>query len=213
MKFETMVLGPLGVNVYVLYDDETKDAVIIDPAGDADRIIELVTGLELLPKEMWLTHGHFDHLGAATALACKYDIKLFMHDEDFPLYKNPLELSSMFGIEVEAPPSDPLFFNMNIAARDVGSFRIEIMHTPGHSPGSVSFYSRSTNEIFVGDLLFQQSVGRTDLQGGSFEMLSKSIINHVYSKGDACVIYPGHGPSTTVGRERRYNPFVNDKNR
>ena len=211
MKFETIVTGPLSVNTYLLYDEETKDCVVVDPGDEASLIIDRIEELKLIPKEIWLTHAHFDHLGALSSLFQKYKATIYLHSEDYSLYKNAVEHSNVFGVEIEIPPSNPSFFNMNIHKRNIGSFVIEILHTPGHTPGSVSFYNKESNMIFVGDLIFEGSVGRTDLPGGSFDVLEKSIIEQIYSKGDACVIYPGHGAKTTVGREKKNNPFVKMK--
>ena len=211
MKFETIVVGPLAVNSYLLYDEETRDCVIVDPGDEGHLIIDTVERLQLTPKEIWLTHAHFDHLGALSSVFQKYPVGIYLHSDDYFLYKNAVEHASMFGVDIEIPPSNPNFFNMNIHNRKIGSFNLDIIHTPGHSPGSVCFYNRESNIIFVGDLIFENSVGRTDVPGGSFEALEKSIIEHVYSKGDACAIYPGHGPKTTVGREKKNNPFVKMK--
>ncbi|MCX6112583.1 MAG: MBL fold metallo-hydrolase [Proteobacteria bacterium] len=211
MKFETIVIGPLAVNTYLLYDEETRDCIIVDPGDEAHTIIDTIERMQLTPKEIWLTHAHFDHLGALSSVFQKYPVNIYLHSDDYFLYKNAVEQASLFGVDIEIPPSNPTFFNMNIHKRKIGSFTIEIIHTPGHSPGSVSFYNKESNIIFVGDLIFENSIGRTDVPGGSFEALEKSIIEHVYSKGDACVIYPGHGPKTTVGREKKNNPFVKMK--
>jgi hydroxyacylglutathione hydrolase len=211
MKFETIAVGPLAVNTYLLYDEETRECVIVDPGDEGNKIIDAVKKLELTPKEIWITHAHFDHIGALASVFQEYQVPIYLHSDDYFLYKSSVEHASMFGVDIEIPPSDPNFFNMNIHKRKIGSFVIEIIHTPGHSPGGVSFYNKESNIIFCGDLLFEGSVGRTDVPGGSFDLLEKSIIEQVYSKGDACAIYPGHGPKTTVGREKKNNPFVRMK--
>lgn len=211
MKIETIVVGPLQVNCYLIYDEETKETIIVDPGDDADLIIERIESLELMPLEMWLTHGHFDHLGAASKLFEKYSIPLYLSDLDYNLYKNALEHANMFGLSVDFPPSKPCFFNMKIAKRDLGHSTIEIIPTPGHSQGSVSFYIKASNVLLTGDLIFEAAVGRTDLPGSSYKQLENSILQQVYTKGDACRILPGHGPDTTVSREKRHNPFVKAK--
>jgi len=211
MKFETIVVGPLAVNTYILYDEETKECVVIDPGYDHEKIINKIVSLKLKPKEIWLTHAHFDHLGALSELKKKYDAPVYLHSDDYFLYKNASEHAGMFSVQIDAPPPDPMFFNMGLNKKRIGSFVMEVIHTPGHSPGSVSFYNRENNIVFVGDLIFECSVGRTDVPGGSFDMLEQSIIDKIYSLGDACIIYPGHGPKTTVGREKTNNPFVRIK--
>jgi glyoxylase-like metal-dependent hydrolase (beta-lactamase superfamily II) len=211
MKFENIVVGPLAVNTYILYDEENRDCVIVDPGYDPEKIIGKIDSLKLRPKEFWLTHAHFDHLGALSELKKKYDADIFLHSDDYFLYKNAAEHAGMFSVQIDPPPPDPMFFNMKLNKKKIGSFVIEILHTPGHSPGSVSFYNQESNVVFVGDLIFEGSVGRTDVPGGSFDLLEQSIIENIYSLGDACVIYPGHGPKTTVGREKINNPFVRIK--
>ena len=211
MKFETIVVGPLGVNTYVLYDEETRDCVVVDPGDEGFKIIETISSLNLNPKEIWLTHAHFDHLGGIAAVKRKFDVKVFLHSEDYFLYKTACDHATLFGFDIEAPTPDPSFFNMNIRTKKIGSFTIHILHTPGHSPGSVSFYNKESNIVFTGDLIFDHSVGRTDVPGGSFEDLEASIQKEIYTLGDDCVIYPGHGPKTTVGREKKQNPFVRQK--
>jgi len=211
MKFETVVVGPLAVNTYTLYDEESKDCVIIDPGDEPEKIIAKIESLNLKPREMWLSHAHFDHLGALSELKKKYDSNIFLHSDDYFLYKGAVEHAGMFSLQIDAPPPEPMFFNMNLNKRKIGSFTVELLHTPGHSPGSVSFYNQESNIIFVGDLIFEGSVGRTDVPGGSFDLLEKSILEKIYTQGDACVIYPGHGPKTTVGREKINNPFVRIK--
>jgi len=212
MKFETVVVGPLAVNSYLLYDEETRDCIIVDPGAESDKIIDAVKHYELTPKEIWITHAHFDHIGVLSSVQKKYGVDIFLHSDDYFLYKDVVEHAAVFGVtDIEVPPADPSFFNMNMPTKKVGSSSIDIIHTPGHSPGSVSFYSRENNIMFVGDILFEGSVGRTDVPGGNFDALEKSVLEQVYTKGDACVIYPGHGPKTTVGREKQYNPFVKIK--
>ncbi len=211
MKFETVVVGPLAVNSYVIYDEETRDCVIIDPGEEGFKIIETISTLNLNPKEIWLTHAHFDHLGGIAAVTRKYDVTVFLHSEDYFLYKTANEHAIVFGFDIETPNPDPSFFNMKIGTKKIGSFTIDILHTPGHSPGGVSFYNKERNIVFTGDLIFDHSVGRTDVPGGSFEDLESSIQKQIYTLGDDCVIYPGHGPKTSVGREKKQNPFVRFK--
>lgn len=212
MKFEKIVVGPIAVNSYLLYDEETRDCIIVDPGAEGDKIIDAVKHFELKPVEIWITHAHFDHIGALATVSKEYGIKIFLHSDDYPLYKTAVEHAASFGVlDIETPPTDPSFFNMNIRTKKLGGSVIEIIHTPGHSQGSVSFYNKEANVIFSGDLIFEGSVGRVDLPGADFNVLEKSILEHVYSKGDACVIHPGHGPKTTVGREKKYNSFVKMK--
>lgn len=212
MKFETVVVGPLDVNCYILYDEQSKECVVIDPGEDGANIDQMLNSKGLVPSQAWLTHAHFDHLGALSYLKEKYkDLKICLHSDDYFLYKNACEYANVFGLEVAPPPTEPVFFNMSIAKNNIGGHSVEIIHTPGHSPGSVCFYIKELNVMFTGDLVFAGSVGRTDVPGGSFEVLEKSILEQVYPKGEACSLYPGHGPMTTIGREKKHNPFVRIK--
>ncbi|MBN1115474.1 MAG: MBL fold metallo-hydrolase [Oligoflexia bacterium] len=208
MRFKSIEVGPMGVNSYVLYDEESRESVIIDPGADAESIIDLVTGLEVTPGEIWLTHGHFDHLGAAKAVSAEYGISIYMHDQDYFFYRNVQKFAAIFSVTVDTPLPEPSFFNMKLACKKIGKFSVDIIHTPGHSPGSVCFFCRENNIIFSGDLIFKFSVGRTDFPGGSFPVLEKSIMENIYTRGESCVIFPGHGPETTVGREKTHNQFV-----
>lgn len=208
MKFETVVVGPLAVNCYILYDENTKDCVVIDAGDDAPKIIKKLDSLGLKPKELWLTHGHFDHLGALTAIKNQYGSKVYLHEADYFMYKGANEHAMLFGCSVEAPPEAPSFFNMESAITKVGTSSIQILHTSGHSLGSVCFYSSDLKAVFSGDLIFDHSVGRTDVPGGSFEELETSIKQKIYTLNNDCVIYPGHGPKTNVGVEKKQNPFV-----
>ena len=208
MKIEKIITGPLEVNTYILFDEESKEAVVIDPGGNFEVLSDFIDRKALTIKNILLTHGHFDHLGAATLLKKKYSCDVYLHDADYFLYKTASEHAFMCGVKIEAPPKDPLFINMNIASFKIGSFDLEVLHTPGHSPGSVSYYNKELNVVFTGDLIFNNSVGRTDLPGSSFKDLENSIINKIYVIGDSCTILPGHGDKTMVGREKASNPFV-----
>lgn len=208
MKVEKFITGPLEVNTYILYDEDNKKSVIIDPGGNFEVLSDYIDNNNLILKAILLTHGHFDHLGASNYLVKKYSCDIFLHDADYNLYKTASEHAYMCGVSIDSPPVNPLFFNMEIGSFNVGRYELEIIHTPGHSPGGVSFYNKELNVIFTGDLIFNSSVGRTDLPGGNYKELEFSIQNKIYAKGDSCIICPGHGDKTIVGREKISNPFV-----
>ena len=208
MKIEKFITGPLEVNTYILFDEDTQVAVVIDPGGNFEVLSDYIETKNLALKAILLTHGHFDHLGATNYLVKKYSCDLYLHDADYNIYKTACEHAQMCGTSIDSPPSSPLFFNMEIGSFSIGRYELEIIHTPGHSPGSVSFYNKELNAIFTGNLIFNSSVGRTDFPGSSYEELENSILSKIYTKGDSCLIYPGHGDKTIVGREKISNPFV-----
>jgi len=200
-----IVVGSLATNCYLVYDEESGDCVIIDPGADGETIIRRVEEMGLHPLSLINTHGHVDHVGANRDLKDRYDVPLCIHAADKPILGNIL--NSALGLFVGArrsPEPDRL-----LAEGDeilFGSCRLEVIHTPGHSPGSICLYGEDT--LFAGDLLFFGGVGRTDLPGGSWEDLENSIRNKIYLLPDETRILPGHGPSTTVSQEKRSNPFI-----
>ncbi len=204
MILHTVVAGPLEVNCYILGCEKTNKAAVIDPGGDAERIISVIDNSKLDPSHILLTHGHWDHIGAVAILKSKYGAAILLHEDDEKLYANARQQAQLFGFEIDTPPPVDHFLKGGDKIR-VGGFDLEVIHTPGHSMGSVCFLRE--NEIFTGDLIFAGAVGRTDIPGGDGEMLRDSIRREMLVLPYHTMIYPGHGPATTVFDERSGNPI------
>ena len=205
MIFETIVVGPLQVNCYLLGCEETGEGVVIDPGADADRIISLLTRLGLRIVHVINTHGHFDHVGGNRKLLEISGADLLMHEADVPLLSLAGATAAAYGLEAEDSPRPDSYLRdgMNIA---FGNYELTVLHTPGHTPGGCCLYGEGV--VITGDTLFADSVGRTDLPGGSHTALVESIHRKLLTLPDDTVAYPGHGPATTIGRERLKNPYL-----
>jgi glyoxylase-like metal-dependent hydrolase (beta-lactamase superfamily II) len=201
---EALLVGMIQANCYILADEDSREAVVIDPGGDAPVILKTLQDRKLTPVAILATHGHFDHVEALASLKRATGAPIYLHKADLPLVQGMASQGRFFGVQVEPAPAPDRFLEDGdeIAC---GGLTIKVMHTPGHSPGSVAF--RVDNAVFVGDLLFAGSIGRTDLQGGDYDTLIRSVREHIFSLPDDTVVYPGHGPATTVGAEKRTNPF------
>jgi len=205
MDIETIVVSPLQVNCYLVWSKEGRSGVIIDPGDEDERIVERIDRNEVKPAAILLTHGHADHIGAVEPLKRTYDIPLYIGREDEALLSSPsANVSAFFGYEISCPPAD-----QTVADGDnirIGGLSFTILATPGHTPGGVCYYTG--RHLFCGDTLFMGSIGRTDLPGGDSRQLIKSIEKNILSLPDETICYPGHGPVTSVGRERTGNPFL-----
>lgn len=201
MKIIRYPAGVYQANCYILYDDDTKEGLIVDPGGSEDEIIELVKKLEVSLKCIMLTHGHFDHNGAVNKLKLIFKV---------PVYINEHDLFLISGKELPyLPSSEAIAVDGFLKEGDVyvlGHDKVKIIETPGHTPGGVVI--DAGDFIITGDTLFNNSVGRTDLPGGSHEDLIMSIKEKLLTLSDTTVVYPGHGPATTIGEERNNNPFL-----
>jgi hydroxyacylglutathione hydrolase len=204
--FEHRVVGPLDCNCYIVGDPATKHAVVIDPGGDADDLARTITSLGLEVTAIVATHAHFDHILAAEHVKEVTGAPFHLHDSDVPLL-DWMETSGriFLGTEVGPPPvpDHPADEGDLLTA---GGVRFVVRHTPGHSPGSISLVTDEA--VFSGDTLFQGSVGRTDLPGGDTNTLVRSVVAKLFELDDGVPVYPGHGPVTTIGEEKRFNPFV-----
>lgn len=205
MKYEHVIVGAIETNCYIVYDEKTKVCAVIDPGAEAEKIIRLIHQKELKPSMIINTHGHVDHVGANKDLIDEYSIPLLIHSADTPMLDKveQMELSFFLGAKNSPPPDKFLVEGHNVT---IGSIQLEIIHTPGHSPGSVSLIGDGI--LFSGDTLFWGGVGRTDLPGGSWNELVRSIKEKILTLPEETLILPGHGPKTTVGQEERSNPFI-----
>jgi len=204
-EVETLIVGPLCSNCYIVWDEKEKLGVIIDPGDDAEIIIDRVNELGIKIKFILATHGHFDHVGGVAKLRKNLQTVFLAHEGDFFFIEDGENAAKRWGIAIDKPPKPDRFIKDGEKIK-FGEFELEVLHTPGHSPGGVSFlYDRM---LFGGDTLFQGSIGRTDFRKGSFEDLSNSIKTRLYTLPDDTIVYTGHGPITTIGDEKRYNAFV-----
>ncbi len=206
MLLEQLTVGPLQVNCYIVADEKTKDAIIIDPGDDAEDILGVVKDRNLNVKYVILTHAHFDHVGANKALKDATGAAILMHQDDKRLLENAASQGSMFGMRSHAsPPADKYVkHGDNIT---VGDLSFKVLHTPGHSQGGICLQGNGV--VFTGDALFAGSIGRTDFPGGDFNTLIRSIKTHLLPLPDDTIVLSGHGPSSTIGAEREGNPFLN----
>jgi glyoxylase-like metal-dependent hydrolase (beta-lactamase superfamily II) len=209
LQIHSLVLGPAQTNTYLIGDTVTQTALLIDPAWNGERIIEEVANLGWSIAEIALTHAHFDHIGgiAAVASASQSPIPIGMHSAD-EFIRASGGGAQVFGFSSFDPGPAPTKDYDRDTQLTLGEHSFDILHTPGHSPGHVVFALREAGVIFCGDLIFQRSVGRTDLPGGSSQTLLESIRREILSFPDETRLLPGHGPATTVGEERRFNPFL-----
>lgn len=215
MILEMRAAPPFMKNGFVLGCSEKKEGVIIDPGDDVDHLITIATDLELSIKYILLTHAHVDHVnGVDRAKAIYTDAPIVLHRADLPLYKAVVEQGRWFGFDVRPQPPVDIFYGDTPEPFLFGNYEIRSYHTPGHSPGGVCLQVGRAKSIgrtlIVGDTLFAGSIGRTDLPGGDLKTLLYSIRSVLFEFDDDSVVYPGHGDPTTIGRERRTNPFLNE---
>ena len=207
MEIKRLVLGLVRTNCYIVYSEETKKAVIIDPAADSRRIMEEISGLGVVPEAVLLTHGHFDHMLAAESLKNGYQIPICVHKADAELVKHPdLNCSEQFlHMAYAISANEELEDGQELRFLD-GAFTV--LSTPGHTEGSCCYYAKEDNILFSGDTLFQGSVGRTDLPTGSAAKLVNSIREKLFVLPEDTLVLSGHGDQTTIGEEKQYNPYV-----
>ena len=201
-----LTVGLLEVNCYILGDEETKEAVVIDPGGDEEEILEALKYAELNLKYIIDTHGHFDHVDANQPLKEATGAKIAIHEADAQMLSQPSADAMFFtGNRVRLSQADLLLKEDDLLS--FGTYRLKVLHTPGHTPGGISLVLEGHTYVYVGDLLFAGSIGRTDFPGGSFDDLIQAVRTKIFPLGDRYAVYPGHGPVTTVGHERKFNPF------
>ncbi|NMC73861.1 MAG: MBL fold metallo-hydrolase [Geobacteraceae bacterium] len=205
MIIESVVVGPLLVNCYVLGCESSREGVVLDPGHDVERILSVVSRHGLKVVSVINTHGHFDHTGGNKKIVNETGAGLLIHELDAPMLTRAVDTAAMFGLTAENSPP-PTRFLTESEFIPFGKFRLQVLHTPGHTPGGCSLFIDGM--VFTGDTLFSDSVGRTDFPGGSSVALGKSIREKLLVLPDDTLVYPGHGPSTTIGRERRHNPYL-----
>lgn len=205
MILEALVVGPLQVNCFIVGCESSKNALVIDPGEDGERILARLSALNLQLKMIINTHGHFDHVGANRLLMERSGAKLLIHSADATLLPKAKEHGRKYGLDVQvSPPPTRLLHGSETLS--VGTLAIQVIATPGHTAGGISLLI--ADHLFSGDTLFADSVGRTDLPGGDHKTLVKSIRQGLFILPDATIVHPGHGPDTTIGREKRLNPYV-----
>lgn len=206
MIFEAMAVGSYMSNCYIVGSETTKEAAIIDPGAEFNKIDNKIAELELKPVMIILTHAHGDHIGAVRELVEKYNIPVYIHEYDAEALKDSeINFSKvLFRKDMTVNPDVMLKDGDKI---NVGELELEIIHTPGHTPGGISI--KVNNIMMTGDTLFNKSIGRTDFPGGSFEQIISSIKDKIFKYDDEIIVYPGHNSPTTIKSEKMGNPFVN----
>lgn len=211
MIIESAAVGPFFKNGYVVGCERTRQAVYIDPGDEVDQLLAFITASDLQVTHILLTHAHVDHVSGVAEARRALGAPIYLHRDDLFIYQNAVRTGMMFGLTVEEPPpvdhyyegDDPIVF---------GDYEVRVAHTPGHCPGGVCLALSKKGEgmphLFVGDTLFAGSIGRTDLPGGDYDTLLQAITGVLFNYPDESMVYSGHGPETTIGREKATNPFV-----
>jgi len=205
IEVRKIVVAPLQSNCYVVRGEDSEEGVIIDPGGEGEKIIEQIERLGVAPKYILNTHGHGDHIAANGAVKSRYDVPLLIHRDEAALLTDPqLNMSAVYGIPVVSPAADG--FLEEGGSVKFGSLCLKVLYTPGHSPGGVALYGHGV--VFTGDALFMGSIGRYDLPGGDEDLLISKIRENLLTLPEETIVYPGHGGDTTIGIEKRHNPFL-----
>jgi glyoxylase-like metal-dependent hydrolase (beta-lactamase superfamily II) len=206
LEFLTVPVGPLQCNCYVLWDDAER-ALVIDPGDEPEKILGALRSRGLRPTLIVNTHGHFDHTGAVDALRNAFPAPYRIHAEEREILSMIPAGTKMWGLTIPAAPK-PTEFLKDKDLFDLGKLRVEVLHTPGHTPGSCSFHAPALDAVFTGDTLFAGSIGRTDFPGGSMEQELASIHERLLALPPGTKVFPGHGPASTIAAEAESNPFL-----
>lgn len=210
MIHEVLPVGPLHCNCSVVGDEDTHEAIVIDPGDDIERILELIGKHHLQVKQIVVTHAHIDHVGGAMKLRAATGAPILLNQNDYALLKM-LDVQAAW-LGMRSPGKVEIDQSLGQADTvKAGSLAAQVLHTPGHTEGSICLYFPAEHKLFAGDTLFAGSIGRTDLPGGSYEKILQSIHDRVLALPDETVVVPGHGPLTTIGEERESNPFLRGK--
>ena len=200
-----LVISPFASNCYIVRNSDNDQATVIDPGGEPDLILKTIEDQNLDLAHILLTHGHIDHITAVSTLTKRFDVPVNAHQEERQILEAAPMQAQMFGLPpVAAPTITDWFKDADILT--INGLNFQVIHTPGHSPGGSCFLLQE--DIFVGDTLFESSIGRTDLPGGNFQQLIHSIKTQLLTLPDELIVHPGHGESTTLGQEKKLNPFL-----
>lgn len=212
MKVAIFQFALFGINTYVVYDEKTKDAAIIDPgmlgADEEKALSDFITRERLKVTNVINTHLHIDHAIGNAYAAGTYHVPVLAHQEDEPLGSRIVEQAAQFGLPLQPKAVEVTQYLKEGDTIKIGDGELHVLHVPGHSPGSVVLYDKEDHFLIAGDVLFQGSIGRTDLPGGDYATLIQGIRDKLLPLPDDTIVYPGHGPATTIGAERRSNPFL-----
>jgi glyoxylase-like metal-dependent hydrolase (beta-lactamase superfamily II) len=201
---QSLVVGPIQANCFILGCEQSKEAAVIDPGDEVGRILAGLQKHGLQLKYIINTHGHFDHVGGNKALKEKTGAPILIHQADAPMLAQLSSSAAVWGMHADdSPPPDQYLKDGDQIT--FGEITLEVIHTPGHSLGGISLYTPKA--LFVGDTLFAGSIGRTDFPGGDYDQLISGVRKRLFPLGDDVRVFPGHGPATTIGQEKRYNPF------
>ena len=209
MICDIVVVGPLAVNCFILGCEKTGEGIVIDAGSDAVKIIAAVERRGLTIGQVINTHGHFDHTGANRAVLEHFDSRLLIHSADASMLDRAADVAKAYGMQSENSPQPDEFLTHGMEI-PFGSCRILVLHTPGHTQGGCCLYLEDEKKIITGDTLFADSIGRSDLPGGSHEQLLDSIRTRLFTLPDDVTAYPGHGPETTIGHEKHHNPYFSN---
>ncbi|KNZ42169.1 MBL fold metallo-hydrolase [Acetobacterium bakii] len=205
MEIKKLSLGQMGTNCYVLWDEDSLEAAVIDPGFEDNRILDIIEKNKLKVKYILLTHGHFDHLGGVNQVKSATGAKVLIHENDADCLMNPRRnLSVIAGMNLELDPADGFLSENDVIS--IGKLKLKVIHTPGHSKGGVCFLVEDT--LIAGDTLFNTSIGRTDFADGDLAELLGNIATKLFVLDDGVKVLPGHGENTTIGYEKKNNPFL-----
>lgn len=212
MILESAAVGPFFKNGYIVGCERTRHAIYIDPGDEVDQLLATIAALGLQVTHILLTHAHVDHVSGVAEAKRALGAPIFLHKDDLFIYQNAVRTGMMFGLTVEEPPPVDRYYEDD-AIITFGDYQVRVAHTPGHCPGGVCLAiskngDQAAPHLFVGDTLFAGSIGRTDLPGGDYDTLLKAITSVLFKYSDDAIVYSGHGPETTIGREKATNPFV-----
>ena len=212
MLLEVRAVPPIYKNAFVVGCERTREAVVIDPGDEADEVLAAVRKLDVKVKHILLTHAHVDHISGVDVAKEAFGVPVYLHKDDLFLYERALQQGEIFGFKIRPQPPIDVFYDGSPIY--FGDYEVLVHHTPGRCPGGVCLQigkkGGDDSELFVGDTLFAGSIGRTDLLGGDYNVLMRAITEVIFPLGDDRIVHPGHGPDTTVARERQTNPFVVD---